>query len=83
MTLAEALRIVKPGGKVVIFDYHRPKIWHPLRLPVRAVLSRLEPFALDLWRNDLAEYFPEQADLSQARRQTYFGGLYQKLVLTC
>ena len=31
-TLAEAMRVVKPGGKIVIVDYHRPVRWHPLRL---------------------------------------------------
>src|SRR5690348_652376 len=29
-TLAEAMRVVKPGGEVVIVDYHRPARWHPL-----------------------------------------------------
>jgi ubiquinone/menaquinone biosynthesis C-methylase UbiE len=48
-TLAEAIRVVKPCGKVLLVDYHRPRRWHPLRPAMRAVLRRLEPFALDLW----------------------------------
>jgi ubiquinone/menaquinone biosynthesis C-methylase UbiE len=34
-TLKEAMRVVKPGGAVVIVDYHAPACWHPLRPPNR------------------------------------------------
>src|SRR5262249_12614178 len=30
-TLSEALRVVKPGGKIVVVDYALPRWWHPLR----------------------------------------------------
>ena len=81
-TLAEAIRVVKPGGKVVLVDYHRPHRWHPLRPAMRAVLHRLEPFALDLWDAELAEYLPEDTGPVGVHKQTFFGGLYQKVVLT-
>jgi ubiquinone/menaquinone biosynthesis C-methylase UbiE len=81
-TLAEAMRVVKPGGKVVLVDYHRPHRFHPLKPAMHAVLRRLEPFALDLWDAELADYLPENFDLADVRKQTYFGGLYQKVVLT-
>ena len=80
-TLAEALRVVKPGGKIVIVDYHRPVPWHPLRLLMTGVFRRLEPYAMDLWNNELAAFMPAHTPPASIEKQTYYGGLYQKLVL--
>jgi ubiquinone/menaquinone biosynthesis C-methylase UbiE len=78
--LAEALRVAKPGADVVIVDYHRPARWHPLRPVMRWILRTFEPFALDLWRHDIAHFLPP--DCARAiHRQTFCGGLYQKVVL--
>ena len=82
LSLAEALRVVKPGGKLVLVDYHLPVRLHPLRYLFRPVLRKLEPFALDLWQHEIAAWLPESVDPAQMRKQTYFGGLYQKLVIT-
>ena len=81
-TLAEAIRVAKPGGKIVVVDYHQPRRGHPLRRAMRALLLRLEPFALDLWQGGLDQFLPQGVELSGIHRQTYFGGLYQKVVLT-
>jgi ubiquinone/menaquinone biosynthesis C-methylase UbiE len=79
--LAEAMRVVKPGGHVVIVDYHKPVAWHPLRGLMRLVLKTLEPFALDLWAHEVSEWFPPGIDTSNMTQETYCGGLYQKLSL--
>jgi ubiquinone/menaquinone biosynthesis C-methylase UbiE len=81
-TLAEALRIVQPGGRLVILDYHRPQPWHPLYWPMVAELKALEPFALDLWRHPLTRWFAADAPIARMTKKTYFGGLYQLLVIT-
>jgi ubiquinone/menaquinone biosynthesis C-methylase UbiE len=75
-TLAEAMRVLRPGGKLVVVDYHRPAALHPLRPFMRALLARLEPFALDLWRRELSEWMPSRA-AGQGAKRLFYGGLYQ------
>lgn len=81
-TLAEALRVVRPGGQVVVMDYHRPHAWHPLRLPMNLILRTLEPFALDLWRQDFETWLPEGFHPAAMEKRTLFGGLYQLIRIT-
>ncbi len=80
--IAEALRVVKPGGKVVFVDYHRPVWQHPHRYIMMPVLKTLEPFALDLWEREIADWAPRERPYSSIQKDTYFGGLYQKVVMT-
>jgi len=80
-TLAEAWRVVKPGGRVVMVDYHLPRPWHPLRLLMTGVFRRLEPYAMDLWEHEIQEFMPQAAQPAAVSKETYYGGLYQKLVL--
>jgi len=80
-TLSEALRVVKPGGKVVIVDYHRPAKLHPLRPLMRLVFRHLEPYAMDLWRNPVETFLPAGFRPASVTSRTWFGGLYEKLVL--
>jgi ubiquinone/menaquinone biosynthesis C-methylase UbiE len=79
-TIAEALRVVKPGGRLVIVDYHRPHRLNPLYGPMTLVLRLLEPYALDLWRHELTAWLPH--DGAALRKRTLFGGLYQLVTLT-
>jgi ubiquinone/menaquinone biosynthesis C-methylase UbiE len=81
-TLSEALRVLKPGGKLVIVDYHLPRPLHPLRHLFKPVLKLLEPFALDLWEHEIAEWLPPGFEPRSLVKETYFGGLYQKVVIT-
>ena len=81
-TLSEAIRVTRPGGKIVIVDYHLPQRLHPLRYLFRPVLHLLEPFALDLWNHNLDKWLPESIHADQIQKVTSFGGLYQKLVIT-
>ncbi len=76
-TIREALRVVKPGGKVVFVDYHKPVALSPFRYLMVPILSTLEPFALDLWRHKLEDWLPPN---TKSHKETYFGGLYQKVV---
>ncbi len=81
-TLSEAMRVLKPGGKLVIVDYHRPARFHPLRPLMHQVFKHLEPYAFDLWAHEVAHFMPAGPMPAVFDKSTFFGGLYQKLVLT-
>lgn len=81
-TLAEAWRVVRPGGRIVLLEYHRPHAANPLGHPLRALLRKLEPYAEDLFQHEILDFFPAEASAATVSKTTYFGGLYQKLVLT-
>ena len=78
-TIAEALRVVKPGGRLVIVDYHRPSGLNPLYWPMVGVLRALEPYAMDLWEHKVSEWFPQGMQICSLKKNTSFGGLYQLL----
>lgn len=80
-TLAEVMRVVKPGGQVVVVDYHRPHRLNPLRLLMKPLLTRLEPFALDLWGTDIRNWLPQDVTSDRIHKTTFFGGLYQRVVI--
>ena len=80
-TIAEALRVVKPGGRLVIVDYHQPLATNPLYWPMVAILKTLEPFAMDLWRSPIADWLPAGV-VAEMRKETAFGGLYQRVTIT-
>jgi len=73
------LATVPIGGRAVFVDYHRAKWWHPLRMPMRLVFRCLEPFAIGLIDREIPD-FASKRDRFVWRKETYFGGLYQKVV---
>jgi ubiquinone/menaquinone biosynthesis C-methylase UbiE len=80
-TIAEALRVTKKGGKLIFVDYHKPKSTSIFRYLMNPILRTLEPFALDLWKTEICDWLPADITISTINKQTYFGGLYQKVVV--
>jgi len=78
----ETMRVLRLGGTAVFVDYHRPVWQHPLRYLMRPVLKTLEPFALDLWQTEIADWVPQDLPPACIHKTLYFGGLYQKVVVT-
>ena len=76
------LSLIKPGGKVVFVDYHKPRWWHPLKLITSIVFDTLEPYAKGLWRHEIKD-FADRPQEYQWRKERIFGDLFQKVVATC
>jgi len=80
-TLAEATRVICPGGILTIVDYANPGWLNPLRYIMAPILNLLEPFARDLWKDEITSWLPEHANITLVRKQRFFGGMYQMLTL--
>ena len=80
-TLSEALRILRPGGTLTIVDYAPPSRLNPLRYFWKPVLDRLEPFARDLFSEEIATWLPKRGGFETVGKQRFFGGMYQMLTL--
>jgi len=80
-TVAEAIRVTQPGGRVIFVDYHGPQRSNPMRYVMKPILTLLEPFAMDLWRDELPAFMPADIKPEQVSSEFYFGGLYQKVIL--
>lgn len=77
LSIREAFRVVTPGGRITFVDYHRPKPWHPLYPLMKGVLAKFEPYALDLWRTEIKDWFPGDMPPASINKRTCFGDLYQ------
>lgn len=76
-----ALKMVKPGGKVIFIDWHRPLFTHPLRYLVRMHNRLYHPFVEKLWDRDIDTYaLSELRSQFIWRKNTYFGRMFQKTV---
>jgi hypothetical protein len=49
---------------------------------MQLVFRKLEPYAMDMWRHGIEQFLPASVTPASMQHRTYFGGLYQKLVLT-
>ncbi|PTW59820.1 methyltransferase family protein [Breoghania corrubedonensis] len=68
-----------PGGKAVFVDYHQWRWFHPMGPIMWFVFRYLEPLAPSLCASEIRE-FAGDADGFTWTKQTFFGGLYQKVV---
>jgi ubiquinone/menaquinone biosynthesis C-methylase UbiE len=80
-TLAEAVRVLRLGGRLIVLDYSMPQWWNPMRYFWKPILKRLEPFAGDLFDQGLMAWLPQQPDLVIEKNQSCFGGLFQLVVM--
>lgn len=79
--LNNVIKALKPGGKAIFIDYHLPSSYHPLKYIIRAVNRLYQPFAEALWKESIKGMTPN-AESCRWTQQTYFSGVYQKVVAT-
>lgn len=84
--LTEALRVVRPGGQLVLAEYGARTRTHPFHrwAPLRWIFGTAEPFLPSLWRLDLDALLESCASAAGRRvvckeRVSIFGGFYRVL----
>jgi len=85
--LSEAVRVLKPGGRLVITEYGMEPGAHCLYRfwPIRKLLLRYEPFLEGFWREDTAallqvEAEPHGKQVELTRSQGIFNDFYRVMV---
>ena len=79
--ITNILKALPVGGKAVFIDYHLPSSLNPLKYFIRAFNRLYQPFAEALWKTPIREMITNKENYTWSR-QTYFGGIYQKVVAT-
>jgi len=86
-TLAETVRVLQPGGRLVITEYGEEPCDHWIyRMHwLRKQLLFWEPFLEDFWREDLSALLQQEAHrqgkaIEQVERHPVFDGFYRVLV---
>ncbi len=80
--IENSLRAIEErDGKIVFIDYHDPHPYHPVRQILKLINFTLEPFANSLWEREIKD-FTTKTHLFDWKKTTYFGGVYQKVVVT-
>jgi len=80
-TLQEAARLVAPGGKLIIAEFHRPRP-SLMRLLGRTYFTIFEPFALAMWGQYDPVSFLEKKGGWACERSAYCFGNFQVVVAT-
>ena len=81
-TLREVLRVLKPGGTLLIAEYaqNQRQHWMQRFTPWRWVLEKLEPFLHDFWHSDLNAQLTQLSENKQlilSSETLIFGGFYR------
>ena len=79
--LTNLTKALKENGKIIFIDYHLPSSYNPLKYTIRAFNRLYQPFAESLWKKSIKETTPNSHKFTWSK-QTYFGGVYQKVVAT-
>lgn len=79
--LAEAVRVLQPGGKLFLAEFHKPDAW-PLRALSWLYFKTFEPFGLALW--DVQDPVKQLQAIAgvHCERQTALFGNFQVIVAT-
>jgi len=83
-SLAEAIRVTRPGGRFVVAEYGEFRKQHFLHrfAPMRWILTKAEPFLGGFWKEDLVEVLGECAaaagkTVEVEEKVDIFGGFYR------
>ena len=77
-SLKEAARVLKPGGKILFAEFHKPEQWL-LRFSGQCFFKIFEPFAKEMWETfDAAKLLDEESSHKwKHTKKTFFYGNYQ------